>query len=239
MKLTAFNFRLTDTILIALVFLLSGGCNSFYNRFYADPAISFAEAQLKKPYDVIIVPGCPTDSFYFDLFKQRLYWANYLYKNNYAKHIIFSGSAVYTPYFESKLMRLYALDLGIHDKDISVDTQAEHTTENLYYSYRLAERLGFKNVAFATQSAQASSMKRFVKKYKFDIDMLPVVDDSIRNVSHRFDQLDVSSAIKKDFVSIEERENMLTRLSGTRGRVVKKALRKERRQKRKNARSAE
>ncbi len=217
-----------------IVFLISG-CNAYYNAFYTDPKKCFPIACKNGPYDVIIVPGFPTDSGKINgVLAERLNWANFLYKNGYTKRIIFSGSAVYSPYVEAKIMRLYALQLGIKSEDIFVETKAEHTTENLYYGCRMAEELGFKKMAFATQPAQSSFMKPFKRKFKLKIDMLPVLTDSIKPFSYVFDSISISNLFIKDFVSIEKREGLIKRLNGTRGQQVKKEMRRVRKMKRKN-----
>jgi hypothetical protein len=67
------------------------------------------------PYDVIIVPGIPfeKDKDAGMIMKARVKWASYLVTRGIAKNVIFSGSAVYTPYTESRIMALYAIELGI------------------------------------------------------------------------------------------------------------------------------
>src|ERR1700751_3639559 len=67
----------------------------------------YAKAYKKKPYDAVIVTGIPYDSAngkWDYLMKIRVYWSWLLYKNGIAKNIIYSGSAVYTPYMESRIM---------------------------------------------------------------------------------------------------------------------------------------
>ena len=201
---------------IVFVFLISG-CNAYYNAFYSDPKKCFLVACEKKPYDVIIIPGYPSDSGRVNgIIEERLNWAYFLYKNGYAKNIIFSGSAVYSPYNETNVMRLYAVQLGINPSDIFVEPIAEHSTENLYYGSLLAEKLGFKKVAFATQPAQASFMKAFNRKFKLKIDMLPVVTDSIKQFKFKFDSLNISKLYLNDFVSIKKREGFFKRWNGHR-----------------------
>jgi uncharacterized SAM-binding protein YcdF (DUF218 family) len=210
------------------------GCKAYYRAFYTDPDACFAGACINKPYDVIIVPGFPSDSGKINgVLAERIGWACYLYKNGFTKHIIFSGSAVYTPYIESEVMRLYAIQIGIPAEVIFTETNAEHTTENLYYGYRMARDMGFKKIAFASQAAQTSFMKPFRRKFKLQLDMLPLVTDSLRKYAYEFKSLSAIEALKSDFVSIEKRENMIQRYMGTRGSKVKQAMRKERRIKKK------
>lgn len=225
--------KLSRFIFITPFFIFLSGCNLYYDAFYTDPKKCFSYACKNGPYDVIIVPGFPSDSGKINgILAERLNWANFLYKNGYAKRIIFSGSSVYTPYVEAKIMRLYALQSGINLDDIFVETKAEHTTENLYYGCQLANELGFKTIAFATQPAQASFMKPFKRKFRLKIDMLPVLTDSIKQFSYVFDSINVSKLFVKDFISIEKREGLIKRFNGTRGQTVKKEIRRIRKEKR-------
>lgn len=211
-----------------LAIIILPGCKAYYKAFYTDPDICFAGACLKKPYDVIIVPGFPSDSGRINgVLKERIGWAYYLYQNGYTKHIIFSGSAVYTPYMEAKVMRLYAIQLGIPAEVIFIETNAEHTTENLYYSCRMAKEMGFTKIAFASHPAQTSFMKPFRRKFKLKLDMLPLVTDSLRKFPVEFTPIDAKEAVKPDFISIEKREGIIKRFLGTRGVKVKREMRKE------------
>ncbi len=206
---------------VFLPFLL-GGCRAYYSSFYADPVKCFEQAKAHKPYDVIIVPGYPYDPQMTDgILEERIRWAYYLFQHGYTKNIIFSGSAVHSPYVEAEVMRLLALQVGLPESHLFVETKAEHTTENLYYSSVLAKKLGFQTVAFATQSAQASFMKSFDRKWDLKVDMLPIVDSCIYPSKVSFHMIDTVSAKVPHFVSLEEREGFIARLRGTRGHRVK------------------
>ncbi|MEP7170516.1 MAG: ElyC/SanA/YdcF family protein, partial [Bacteroidota bacterium] len=68
----------------------------------------------QQPYDAIIVPGFTyTGQPWNDVLNTRIRWANYLYKQGYTRNIIFSGSAVRTKYYESKVMALFAEAMGV------------------------------------------------------------------------------------------------------------------------------
>ncbi|MES2568187.1 MAG: YdcF family protein [Bacteroidota bacterium] len=223
-------FTLTIYSLVVTSF---SSCNAYYDLFYTDPEKCIKTCALKKPYDVIIVPGFPHDSGKVNMIlQQRIKWAYYLYKNNYAKNIIFSGSAVHTPYFESKVMRLFALQLGIKNENIFTETLAEHTTENLYFSSVMAKELGFKNIAFATHPAQSSFMKPFKRKFKLKLDFLPILNDSIVTLNIELLPVDESSAFVSDFIPLKKREGVLKSLRGTRGHNVKVAMRRTKKLKR-------
>src|SRR6476620_7819913 len=69
---------------------------------------------IKAPYDVIIVPGVPYDAAQVSqIYKARMLWAKWLYDRKIAKNIIFSGSAVHTPYVEAQTMKIMADSMGI------------------------------------------------------------------------------------------------------------------------------
>ncbi|NOS57222.1 MAG: DUF218 domain-containing protein, partial [Cyclobacteriaceae bacterium] len=92
---------------------------------------AFKKAQQERPYDVVIVPGVPYDSVEIGtVFKARILWAKFLYDSGYTKNIIFSGSAVYSPYFEGSVMKTIADSLGIPSSHTFSEIKAEHSTEN-------------------------------------------------------------------------------------------------------------
>jgi uncharacterized SAM-binding protein YcdF (DUF218 family) len=217
-----------------IALLVLSGCKAYYTAFYTDPVKCFEVAKQKKPYDVIIVPGFPYDSGRVNMvLSERVKWAYYLYKNGYAKNIIFSGGAVHSAYVEASVMKLLALQTGIDADHIFTEIKAEHTTENLYYSSIMADSLGFKSVAFASEAAQCSFMKPFKRKFKLTLDFIPVIADSITHLHIEFKPVDENLVFVKEFVPLKKRESTLKSLRGTRGHKVKLAMRKAKRLKRK------
>ncbi|MCH2022786.1 MAG: YdcF family protein [Saprospiraceae bacterium] len=174
------------------------------------------------PYDAVIVPGVPfEDSVWSDVMKIRVHWAIYLYKKGITKNIIFSGSSVYSPYTESKIMALYAEKLGVLKENIFIEDRAEHSSENLYYSYVLARKNGLHNIALTTDPFQNSFLRNFAKKIMLDdISFMPIVFDSLKTVDMKTPVIDPSLAFQKDFKSITERESMGKRFLGTMGKYI-------------------
>lgn len=212
-----------------VILVLLQGCQWYYNTFYTDPDKCFEQATRDKPYEVVIVPGFPSDSAKINkTLSDRIYWANYLYINGYAKKIMFSGAAVHTPYVEARIMREYALQMNIPSEAILLETKALHSTENLYYGYRDAQDLGYTKIAFATHPAQSSFMKQFRRKFKLDLEFIPIVADSIANEDFQFQEIDASKFFVPDFTPLSEKEGLFKRLGGTRGRQVKKEIKAER-----------
>jgi uncharacterized SAM-binding protein YcdF (DUF218 family) len=174
-----------------------------------------------EPYDIIIVPGVPFKNHKWDpIMKARVYWAKYLYENRIAKNVMFSGAAVYTPYIESEIMALYAKAIGIPRENIYTETIAEHSTENVYYSYKKARQLGFDRIALASDPFQTKMLRRFtVEKVSPEIGFLPVVYDILRKKHAEMTdpEIDHHGILVKDFTSLRERAGIRRRFNGTRG----------------------
>lgn len=174
-----------------------------------------------KQYDAIIVPGVPLENGQWSrTMKGRVLWSKYLFDKGIAKNIIYSGSAVYSPYCEATIMRLYAEALGIPKENIFEEPKAEHSTENIYYSNKLARQLGFTKIAVASDPFQTKLLRRFVhKKVDAAIDLIPMVEDTIESMNPETINpiIDIDKAFRKDFVPLIERETFWQRFRGTRG----------------------
>ena len=173
-------------------------------------------------YDAIIVPGVPfNDTSMSKILFGRIYWSYYLFSKGITKNIIYSGSAVYTPFVEAKIMSLYANELGVPSDRIFLETRAEHSIENVYYSYLIAKKMGFKKVALATDPVQSRMMKRPSKKLKINIDFIPFSFDFLDSLNIEDIQIPSEEAYIENFVSIEERESFIKRFMGTIGKHIK------------------
>lgn len=184
------------------------------------------EAVSKAPYDIIVVPGIPLENGKWDrTMKARVYWSKYLIDEGIAQNVMYSGGAVYSPYIEAEVMAAYAVAIGIPREKIFTETKAEHSTENIYYSYRKARKLNFSHIALATDPFQTKLLRKFVrKKVGKDVDCIPMVFDTLRSMETtmidpviNFDSLKVS-----DFKSLPEREGFWKRFKGTRGGNIDK-----------------
>ncbi|MEO5893297.1 MAG: YdcF family protein [Ferruginibacter sp.] len=177
-------------------------------------------------YDVIIVPGAPLEKGKWSkTMKGRVYWAKYLYDNGITKNIIFSGSAVYTPYYEGIIMALYAVALGIPPEHVFSEIRAEHSTENIYYSYAKAKELGFNKIAIASDPFQTKLLRSFTRKrISADIALLPMVMDTMKMLEPAMTDpiIDLQPAYNNNFISIKKRQSFFKRLKGTMGRNIKK-----------------
>lgn len=150
--------------------------------------------------------------------KGRVYWAKYLYDKGITRNILFSGSSVYSPYYEGKIMALYAAALGIPKDHIFTEIRAEHSTENAYYGYKRALQLGFTHIALASDPFQSKLLKGFIRR-KVDRNMMviPMVMDTMNALAPAMidPQIDFGQAFHPGFVPISERQSFWKRLRGT------------------------
>jgi uncharacterized SAM-binding protein YcdF (DUF218 family) len=206
-------------LILALVFsLLLTNCSLFnpsYKKLYS--------RSLKKhsQYDAIIVPGVPFVEPEWDrVMLMRVIWAVHLYKRGYAKHLIMSGGAVYSPYVEARIMKLYAQALGVPAEDISTEERAEHSTENVWYSYNLAKCMGFNTVALASDAFQTNLLYRFMRRRVPEVQFLPAQFDTLSTLSHATPIVDYKPFRLDSFVALPDRESKWQRLRGTRGKHI-------------------
>jgi uncharacterized SAM-binding protein YcdF (DUF218 family) len=181
-----------------------------------------------KSYDVIIVPGAPfEDSLWGRTVKGRVYWSKFLFDKGISKNIMYSGSSVYTPYYEAVIMALYAEAIGIPAEHIFTETKAEHSTENIIYSYKKAKQLGFEKIAVASDPFQTKLLRRYIRKrVSKEIDLIPFVVDTLKKIEPLMIDpvIEHQLALDKDFVSLKQREGFWKRLRGTRGLNVDTTL---------------
>lgn len=175
------------------------------------------------PYDVIIVPGYPhnKEEGWSQIVKMRILWAKKLYDEGSTKNIMFSGSAVYSPYIESQVMSKYAIALGIPKEHIFTEENARHSTENLYYSYTRAKELGFTKIALASDPFQTNMLRSFKKRFKIDVGLLPVVFGTLDNMDMGKPEIDAQDALVNNFIPISKSETFTERINGTLGNNIR------------------
>ncbi|MBN2275543.1 MAG: YdcF family protein [Bacteroidales bacterium] len=175
-------------------------------------------------YDIVIVPGVPFENGQWNnIMKGRIYWSKYLYDNGITENVMYSGSAVSTPYVEAVIMALYAEKLGIRKENIFTETLAEHSTENIHYGYLMARKLGFERIALASDAFQTKMLKRYTQKVvSSEVDFIPMVIDTLEAMQSLMTdpEIDYQKAFVESFVPLNERENFRQRFKGTRGHNV-------------------
>jgi uncharacterized SAM-binding protein YcdF (DUF218 family) len=192
--------------------------------FSSKNAMRYLEKASTQTYDMISVPGVPfTEQGWDSTMKARVYWSKYLYERGIAKNIMYSGASVYSPYYEGKIMAMYAIAIGIPKEHVFWEIRAEHSTENLYYCYAKAKKLGFNHIALATDPYQAKQLKRFAKvKISKEVGIIPIVFDTLRAIQPTMINpvIDYQQAYNKDFVPLKSRASFWKRFRGTMGKNI-------------------
>ncbi len=210
-------------ILVCLLiscFLIINSCK------ISNPAKYNSRAKEKAPFDAIIVPGVPFENGEWSrVMKLRVYWAHHLYEDSVARNIIFSGGAVYTPYPESDIMKLYAIEMGIPEDSIATDRLAQHSTENIFYSYHVAQENGWDRLALATDPYQAKLLKPFIRKMRrkldVEISILPAIMEEVVKDSMPDFEIDYESVKAPEiFIDITNTQSKFYRLRGTLGKHI-------------------
>lgn len=195
--------RLLFYLLVGVVVMVSSSCSLL--SYISEEQLSHG---IKKgPYDAIIVPGNPFDSAQASsIFRARIHWAKKLYDDGIARNIIFSGAAVHSPYKEGLAMKIIADSLGIPSNHTFVETRAEHSTQNVDYGLLLADSLGFKKVAIATDPFQAVYVRHYLKQKDMDIPVLPFEPEGMITLNQPLPPVNCQSAYVHNFIPLRERE---------------------------------
>jgi uncharacterized SAM-binding protein YcdF (DUF218 family) len=117
-------------------------------------------------------------------------------------------------------MAMYGKELGIPEQHIFIETNAEHSVENVYYSYHLAQDLGLKKVALATDPFQSRMMQGPSKRMDVPIDFIPFSTELLDTLNIKEMEIPAEQAFVEDFVPLTEREGFFKRLGGTLGRKI-------------------
>ncbi|MFN8276376.1 MAG: YdcF family protein [Chitinophagales bacterium] len=185
----------------------------------------FHEAEKNGPYDAVIVPGTPYgDGALNPILAARILWAKMLFEKGITKHIIYSGAAVGTPYYEGMAMKIISDSLGVPSDKTFAEIKAEHSVENAYYGWQMAKSMGFKKIALATDPFQTIMLGKFGKKRCNGMPNIPVVYHWLpdtRKPDFHFPNVVLDSAFVKDFIPLNVRESGAERYRGTRGKHIK------------------
>ena len=192
--------------------------------FSAKTTEAYYKKAVTQSYDMVAVPGVPfTEAGWDSTMKARVYWSKYLYDKGIAKNIMYSGSSVYSPYYEGEIMALYAIAIGIPKENVFTETKAEHSTENLYYVYLKSKKMGFTKLALATDPFQAKQLRRFARvKISKEVGLIPIVFDTLRSMQANMTnpKIDYQKAYNSNFISIKSKESFWKRLRGTMGKNI-------------------
>ncbi|MES2621311.1 MAG: YdcF family protein [Bacteroidota bacterium] len=158
------------------------------------------------PYDAIIIPGIPYDSGKSHvMLKVRMYWAKQLFEKGITKNIIFSGAAVHSPYIEGHYMKILADSLGIPSNHTFVEPTALHGTENAANGFIMAQQMGFKKIALATDPFQSIFLESYEGVNVKGLAYLPFPVDSMPAFTKDLPAINPAEAFVPDFVPLKSR----------------------------------
>lgn len=209
----------------AILFLLIVMCLFQVSCFLFKPSASkMTRKALKKhkQYDAVIVPGIQfVEPAWDKVLQLRLIWAKHLFDKGITKNIITSGTSVYTPYVEAQIMAEYLVAMGVPRENILIEDKAEHSTENLWYGYKLAKKMGFKAIALCSDPFQSKMLYRFAKRRtKKEVQFLPAIFDTLRTLPHDTPNINYRSLKVEGFVPITQKYSKWQRFKGTMGRNI-------------------
>ncbi|MCW5907801.1 MAG: YdcF family protein [Chitinophagales bacterium] len=210
-------------VVLATLIVISG-CNvrNIARRIYATHIPN-------APYDAVIIPGMPYDSATQQKkgFNARIVWAKKLFDGGVVKNIIFSGAACYTPFVEAEVMKLIAIEMGIPKEHLFTEPKAEHSKENVYFGWLLAQQLGFKKVALASDPYQSFFLEGFIQANVPQMGIIPIDVDSLKKYYIPLPKVDLTSAYVHDFVPLNKRESFWTRVKHTNHNNLPEAIPEE------------
>jgi hypothetical protein len=223
--------RILKGVLYLHIFLIVGAIFT-HCTFSHYAKKSYERAKKEKPYDVIIVPGVPYEGDRTTgVMKMRIFWAKHLYDSGFTKNIIFSGSSVYSPYVEGMVMKIISDSLGIPPEHTFSETKAEHSTENTYYSWKMAKALGFTKIALASDPFQSGLLRSFMKRYCPGMHAVPIMFDVIDIDDLDLPKINAAGAYVDNFTPITKRETFWQRMKGTMGKRVKEEVKANKKKK--------
>jgi hypothetical protein len=211
--------RLPALLLLVFLLLFASSCL----LFKPSPEKMTRKALKAHPrYDVVIVPGIQFREPAWDrVLQMRLIWAKHLYDRGLTKNIITSGSAVYTPYVEAKIMAEYLVAMGVPREHVFVEDKAEHSTENVWYGYKLAKKLSFRSIAVCSDPFQSKMVYGFTKRRTHrEVKFLPAIIDTLQGLPHDTPVIDYQALRLNSFTPITEKYTKWQRLRGTLGKNI-------------------
>ena len=172
------------------------------------------------PFDAVIVLGCPSlpDGKPSRCQIGRALWAAVLWERGWADKFITSGSDVHTPFVEAEALAQVMTALGVPPERIYLEPDALHTDENMYFSLRIAEKLGARRVGVASTRGHALWACRMALDWGSDCKALGLDMVAVK-AKHERSPVDLEAlrAPKtRTFVPLLEREHALSVRQGRR-----------------------
>jgi len=117
--------------------------------------------------DVIIVLGTPAkaDGKPTPVMRERVDESVKLWKQGYAKYIIFSGAAAHNKFVEAEVMGALARSRGVSPECIVLEPHAQNTYQNAFDSIEIAKEHGWKSAIIVSSRAHLRRANYIVSHY--------------------------------------------------------------------------
>lgn len=100
------------------------------------------------------------------VFRERINHAIRLYKSNIVSKIIFTGGKDKgDKYAESYVAKMYALENGVEERDIFIETKSQITEQNIYYAKQIAEQNELKTFIIVSDPLHMKRAMLMAKDY--------------------------------------------------------------------------
>lgn len=170
-----------------------------------------------QPFDALIVPGCPSraDGGLTQCQIRRATWAAILYERGYAHHIVPSGAAVTTPFVEAEAIAAALAVLGVPKDRIYLEPHALHTDENIYNAVKIAQKLGWRRLAVASDPGQARGAGQMLVDYHGDGAAFTMDPAAVKpRMTAAAAQLAMIRAVQRSTIPLAQRERERARQVG-------------------------
>lgn len=121
-------------------------------------------------YDCALVCGCPANlnGSPSAVMRTRVERAVKLWREGKVQKILFTGGRVKNPHIESKIMKDYAVALGVPKELIVTETESVSTYHNMMKSKGLMEEKGLHSCAVVTNGWHLRKANHYAKKFGLD-----------------------------------------------------------------------
>ena len=124
----------------------------------------------KKQYDCAVVCGyfANPDGTPSGFMKSRVEKAVELWKAEKVKYLLLSGGAVRNEHIEANVMKNYAMELGVPESAIFVETESVSTYHNMMFAKDIMKEQQLENCVVITNSWHLRKANHYAKKFDLD-----------------------------------------------------------------------
>lgn len=137
--------------------------------------VAFGRTDYRRPADVIVVFGARTyaDGHPSDALGDRVRTACELYRQGYARRLIFSGGPGDGPTSEPQAMRNLAVSLGVSSRDILLDEQGTNTDATVANTVPMFDALGARRVLVVSHAYHLPRVKLAYHRARREVYTVP------------------------------------------------------------------